>query len=277
MNILPSLCKCFNFFFLNSVHISCITLGRTETIWDVLNPKWVRTFFLEPNTPKSQMIKITVYDRDSRTQDLDKQEVIGSCVCRVQDLIREGSNGKTMNIESLESKKTGTVTVIGELFKDCDIDHEVFLGQCKFKNTSLLGMFLFRPYITIYRRRDNKEWAPIFRSKTGRKGEDAAFAEDLLHRAKIRVSKQDATFQEVPLRIELQSHSSIAEHRLIGAVQMSLGSLRRQGTGKKISLGLGGESVSEMRISRSTLADKSSSFDLEISFRGYYRLIKSTV
>lgn len=241
--------------------------GRTETIWDVLNPKWVRTFLLPQGTPRSLALRVTIYDRDSKTQNLEKQEVIGSCVCRVDDILKEGCNGKTMELENKDLKETGTVTVIGELCDPSDDDHEVFLGLCKFKNSSFFGMFLIRPYITIYRRRANNEWAPIYRSPAKKKAEDAAFSEDLLHRAKIRTSKRGGNVEETPLRIELRSHKSITEHKLIGAVQMSLGSLRRQGVGKKISLGLAGESVGELCVTRATLADNSSSFDFEVSFR----------
>lgn len=237
--------------------------GRTETIWDVLNPKWVRCFHLPPETPPSLMLRFTIYDRDSKTQDLGKQEVIGSCKCRIQDILDAGCNGMTMELENSDLKETGLVTIIGELFDGKVPDHELFLGHCKFRNTSFFGMFLIRPYITIYRRRSNNEWAPIYRSNARRRGEEAAFSEDLLHRAKIR----GENCEETPLRIELRSHKSITEHKLIGAVQMSLGSLRRQALGKKISLGLAGESVGELCITRSTLADNSSSFDLEVSFR----------
>lgn len=240
--------------------------GRTETIWDVLNPKWVRSFLLPSETTLAQELKVTIYDRDSRTQDLDKQEMIGFGICNVKSIVEEGSNGKSMQLENESLKQTGTVTIIGELVDTSHTEHEVILGQCKFKNTSILGMFLIRPYITIYRRRPNNEWAPIFRSKTWKRGEDAAFSEDLLRRAKIRTSKRGGNCEETPLRIELRSHRSITEHKLIGAVHMSLGSLRRQTWGKKISLGLAGESVGELCVVRSTLESHSSSFDLEVCF-----------
>lgn len=171
-----------------------------------------------------------------------------------------------MELENDQLKETGTVTVIGEVYDVSDPGHEVFLGMCKFKNASLFGMILIRPYITIYRRRSNNEWSPIYRSKARKKLEETAFSEDLLHRAILRTSRRGGNCEETPLRIELRSHRSIAEHKMIGAVQMSLGSLRRQAIGKKISLGLAGESVGELCITRATLADNSSSFDLEVSF-----------
>lgn len=243
-----------------------VELGRTETIWDVLNPKWVRSFLLPNSTKGAAVLKVTIYDRDSRTQDLDKQEMIGFAMCNVEDIVKQGCNGVSLHLQNDSLKRTGVVTIIGERVDTSHNEHEVFLGQCKFKNTSILGMLLIRPYITIYRRRANNEWAPIFRSKTYKRGEDAAFSEDLLRRAKIRTSTRGASCEETPLRIELRSHRAIAEHKLIGAVQMSLGSLRRQTIGKKISLGLAGESVGELCIVRATVADQSSSFDLEVSF-----------
>lgn len=250
---------CLQYFFLTLT-------GRTETIWDVLNPKWVRCFQLPPETSRRHKLKVTIYDRDSRTQDLERQEVIGCCECIVQDIIEKRSNGLTMELENIQLKQTGTVTIIGETYESFHINHEIFFGQCKFKNTSLFGMLLSRPYVTIYKMRPNNEWAPIFRSKAKKRGEDAAFSEDLLHRAMIRTSGVGGNPEETPLRIELRSHRSITEHKLIGAVQLSLASLRRQSIGKKISLGLAGESVGELCIIRSTLAENSTSFDFEISF-----------
>lgn len=118
----------------------------------------------------------------------------------------------------------------------------------------------------IYRRRSNNEWSPIFRSDPVRRGEDPAFDVDILRRTKIRLYSKLGSCEETPLRIELRAYRSNSEHKLIGAVQMSLGSLRRQALGKKISIGLSGESVGELSITRATLTDDSSSFDLEVSF-----------
>lgn len=241
-------------------------LGRTETIWDVLNPKWVRSFLVPRETKRGTNLKVTIYDRDSRTQDLVKQEMIGFGTCTVQEVVAHGCNGKTMHLQNDGLKQTGNTTLIGELVENGHQEHEVVLGQCKFRNTSILGMFLIRPYITIYRRRANNEWAPIFRSKTYKRAEDAAFSEELLRRAKIRTGKRGAICEETPLRIELRSHRTTSEHKLIGSVQLSLGSLRRQTIGKRISLGLAGESVGEFCIVRAALEKHSSSFDLEVSF-----------
>jgi hypoxanthine-guanine phosphoribosyltransferase len=91
------------------------------------------------------LLRVVVYDRDTKTQELDKQEVIGSTVLTVQDILDAGTHGKTCGLENVKIREAGTVTVIGELFDQEDGDHEVILGTCKFKNTSLLGMLLAKP------------------------------------------------------------------------------------------------------------------------------------
>lgn len=240
--------------------------GRTETVWDNLDPKWVRSFTLPSNTLLKDELRVSVYDRDAKTQDLEKHEIIGTAVCFVKEMATEGSNGKTMTLQNSGLKETGSVTLIGELFADDKPCHEITLGKCKFRNTSLFGIFMSKPYVAIYRRRSNNEWAPVFRSKAVKKGETTSFAEELLCTANIRTPKHGGRCEETPLRIELRSHRSSSEHKLIGAVQMSLGSLRRQVAGKKISLGLAGEAVGELRITQISLGEHSTHFDFEISF-----------
>lgn len=240
--------------------------GRTETVWDNLDPKWVRSFTLSSNTLLEDELRVSVYDRDAKTQDLEKHEMIGTAVCFVKEMSIEGSNGKTITLQNSGLKETGSVTLIGELFADDKPYHEITLGKCKFRNTSLFGIFMSKPYVAIYRRRSNNEWAPVFRSKAVKKGETTSFAEELLCTAKIRTPKHGGRCEETPLRIELRSHRSSSEHKLIGAVQMSLGSLRRQVAGKKISLGLAGEAVGELRVTQISLGEHSTHFDFEISF-----------
>jgi hypoxanthine-guanine phosphoribosyltransferase len=91
------------------------------------------------------MLRVNVYDRDTKSQELKEQDVIGSTVLTVQDILDAGVHGRTCGLENLKIKEAGKITVIGELFDEEDGDHEVFLGTCKFKNTSLFGMLLARP------------------------------------------------------------------------------------------------------------------------------------
>lgn len=122
-----------------------ISKGRTETIWDVLNPKWVRSFSLPPEFARSTKFTVAVYDRDSKTQKLAEQDLIGSAIFSLQQIIDAGSNGIKLELTNKKIKDAGSVTVTGECFDEKGGSHELFLGTCKFKNTSLFGKVLSRP------------------------------------------------------------------------------------------------------------------------------------
>lgn len=245
-------------------------LGRTETQWDVLNPCFVKSFVLQPETPNGMQLNVSIYDRDSKSSSLDKQDLIGLAICSVQDVISSGTEGVTLQLNppSGKDKSVGTVTLIADLYDDAAPSHELkfLVERSSFKNMRALGQFLTKPYLVIYRRRSNNKWAPIFRSKATRREEDPAYSHDVVTSATIRTYNGRGRCEETPLRIELRAHKANTEHRLIGATQMSLASLRRQTAGKRLSLGLGGEAVGEI-IFRSVVLDTTvSSFEFEINF-----------
>ncbi|OSX70483.1 hypothetical protein BU14_0742s0004 [Porphyra umbilicalis] len=245
-------------------------LGRTETQWDVLNPCFVKSFVLQPETPNGMQLNVAIYDRDSKSSSLDKQDLIGLAICSVQDVISSGTEGVTLRLDppSGKDKSVGNVTLIADLYDDAAPSHELkfLVERSSFKNMSALGQFLTKPYLVIYRRRPNNKWAPIFRSKATRREEDPAYSHDVVTSATIRTYNGRGRCEETPLRIELRAHKANTEHRLIGATQMSLASLRRQTAGKRLSLGLGGEAVGEI-IFRSVVLDTTvSSFEFEINF-----------
>ena len=175
---------------------------------------------LPPSKLKDQELRVQIYDRDARTQALGKQEFIGSAVCKVSEVIQSGSFGKKMALEDANRRRRGGfVVLIGELVKDNELTHDLYFDSESFK---LKNSVLTKPYICIYRRRLNNEWAPIFRSRAVHKNEDQAFSEDLLRHVCIRTYNRRGTCEETPLLIELRAHRSNSEHKLLGVVQMSL-------------------------------------------------------
>lgn len=230
--------------------------GRTETVWDSLSPKWIRSFALPPETSLASKLRVSIYDRDTRSSTLEKQEKIGTAICEVWELVDNGSSGRKLQLGNSALKESGIVRLIGEVFDPSTPYHELTLGKCKFRNTSLFGkLATTRAYLTVYRRRSNNEWAPIFRSAIQRREGERTETVTRLRSG-----------EDTPLRFELRSHRSAHEHRLIGAMHISLASLRRQGDGKKIPLGLTGVDVGEVSIASCSLGEDWSKFDLEVAF-----------
>ncbi len=55
-------------------------LGRTEIIWDNLNPKFVKSFRMEYHFEKVQKLLFQIYDIEHEHGPLSKQDFIGSMV-----------------------------------------------------------------------------------------------------------------------------------------------------------------------------------------------------
>lgn len=242
--------------------------GRTETIWDVLNPRWVRTFTIDPETRKNERFRVSVFDRDTKSRELDQQERIGSIEFSVNDLLICGYNGKKMSLERADNKKIkdpGTVRVIGELFKADDEDHELVIETCKFKNASSLGKLASRPYLVISRQRPNNAWAPILRSEPKQKGNDD---QEIICRATIRKYStwKSGSWEDTSLLIELRSHHSASEHTVIGTAETNMGSLRRKALGTVMCLRLGNATVGGLSITRASVGEGYSNFYLEATF-----------
>lgn len=55
-----------------------IEFGRTETVWDDLNPRFVTKFDLQL-VPKGSMFEISFYDRDTASHRVTKHDFLGKC------------------------------------------------------------------------------------------------------------------------------------------------------------------------------------------------------
>lgn len=231
-------------------------IGRTETVWDDLNPKWVKPFELPSSTGADEQLRVSVYDRDARTDDLGRQEKIGVAICEVWELLKQGTKGRTLTLENEALKQCGNITMTSETFPPDTEYHSLEVRKCKFRRANIISK-LRAPthksaYVTISRRRANNDWVPIFRAS-----DDGTC---------ISQPSRLETGECTPLRVELRCHRIAHEHRLIGAVNVSLASLRRGGVGKKLPLGLTGETVGEMYITAADLDETSSKFELEVCF-----------
>eukprot|EP00171_Calliarthron_tuberculosum_P011750 IDg11750t1 len=146
------------------------------------------------------------------------------------------------------------------MFAEDGDTHDLVLGRCKFRNASLFGKLAnARGYLTIYRCRKNRMWAPVYRSAMRRSDPDAVTDNQTHQTICIRGV-------HIPLRIELRVHRATQEHTLIGAVELSLATLRELPPGNKIALDLDGESGGELAITHATLEETSSNFDILVTF-----------
>ncbi|XP_038067403.1 copine-8-like isoform X2 [Patiria miniata] len=92
--------------------------GRTEVIWNNLNPKFVKKFVIDYFFEEKQILKFELYDVDSKSPDLSKHDYLGHAVCTLGEIM--GSRGcKFTKFLSGPAKDSGSITIKGEELSDC--------------------------------------------------------------------------------------------------------------------------------------------------------------
>lgn len=225
---------------------------------------------LPSETRQNQYFRVRLFDRDRETQSLTKQDFIGSAVCTARDIIDAGTDGKCMELEALRSSRRhrGSVVLIGEPFIEEHPTHELFI-DCEVdympaRNSK--SPFGTRPYVSFYRRRANDAWTPIFRSKGVDKNEAHA-SKNLVQRARIQSASIRGSCNDIPIRVELMSHKTNAEHKLLGSTHFSLGALKRLRPGDHLPLGLIEDSLVQLVITEASIDSASSRFKFEVRLK----------
>ena len=131
----------------NSVSSQYIDQGRTETIDNNLNPKWIKYFTVEYQPEETQWLLFEVYDDD----DDEDHELIGKCEVRLSDII---SAPKMKFVCALVHRKVlrGTLQIKVDIvnLKDDTIDMD-WTGDLVSKTYYCCGFD--NPYILIERAR----------------------------------------------------------------------------------------------------------------------------
>lgn len=62
-------------------------VGRTEVIWNTLNPDFVKKFVLDYFFEESQRLRFSLYDVDSLSHDLSKHDFLGQTECTLAEIV----------------------------------------------------------------------------------------------------------------------------------------------------------------------------------------------
>jgi len=229
---LPPLAVCpqFAVLYAKSGHVGRLEIGRTETVFDDLCPRWCHSFILdyERNNPKTLVLE--VFDRDSRSERLRKHDHIGSVECSLED-VREAP-GKRLKLrlrnQHIRSVVPGYVSLVAEKVNPCDpaltVAIHVEAALLKRKNTTVnVGVSQF---FTIMRAREEANgtlsYSPVYRSEavTRAAGDGAGYAR--FKTANLTVQKLTNGFFKRPLRIQFHRRKLNGDHKLLGYVDTSL-------------------------------------------------------
>lgn len=258
-----------------------VVLGQTETCWDTLGPHFVKTITLGADTSRDLPLTVTVYDRDSEKDELAKHDLLGTATTTLCTVLEGGVEGLTLPLRmpsdgppAADGSPHGTVTLMADTIDGAAPSHAL-----EFKVEPLPPQLSGdKPYLVVSRRRGDNSWQPIHRSpipssrhkwsRRLRPAEGDPSAVDPVaapSAATLRTYRGRGRLTETPLRFELWAHEKAAAHRLLGAAQLSLGSLRRQAPGKQLVLSHKGDVAAKLVFrSVAVQAAEASTFELVV-------------
>lgn len=69
-----------------------LELGRTEVIWDNLNPEFQKKFIMEYHFEIHQMLRFTIYDIDSERRNLEDHDFLGQSIVSLGEIVSSQVN-----------------------------------------------------------------------------------------------------------------------------------------------------------------------------------------
>lgn len=94
-----------------------VKIGQTETVYNNLSPQWATHFSMEYRFGSNFVLRFSIYDRDSKDDDLAKQDYIGEVRCTVAQVVLADNQLLTLPVQKSSSRpgaKLGTLTIRGE-------------------------------------------------------------------------------------------------------------------------------------------------------------------
>lgn len=201
-------------------------LGKTETIYDTHECKWVRKFYMHDTTAVGAEMRVEVYDRDSERDAVVEHDFIGYVEGRLVLKMVADELGH-VRVELCRDKGVGK---FGNLFVTMDwVEKPLINYNVRFEVRVKGGGLKGKVYYQIMRRTFlESQYVGVHRSGVSEKG-GGVFEE-----ACMRLSLLGAGCGERKFRVEVFEFRGMGRSRLLGYLKTSVNELSRLGGQKEL-------------------------------------------
>eukprot|EP01156_Anaeramoeba_ignava_P021735 Anaeramoba_ignava/c19648_g1_i1.p1 GENE.c19648_g1_i1~~c19648_g1_i1.p1 ORF type:complete len:559 (+),score=173.45 c19648_g1_i1:100-1776(+) len=198
-------------------------IGRTESYKNEKNPKFTKTFTIDYSFEKTQLFKVKIYDIDSKSDNLKKQDYIGQIFFNLGELL--GSPGmfitKSLEHPQKTARRNGTCTITAEEVQQSNIIVHMRISGIKLDKKDLFGKS--DPYLVFYRQQvDGNSWI---------KSHETEVIKNTLNPKwktfSIPANNLCGTDVNRPIRIECYDWNRSGKPDLIGIVETSVAALEK--------------------------------------------------
>ncbi|XP_078483508.1 copine-8-like isoform X1 [Ciona intestinalis] len=194
--------------------------GRTETIWNNLNPDFVKKFIIDYFFEERQAMRFDVYDVDSKSPDLSKHDFLGQAFCSLGEVVGSPGSKYEAPLRGTSSRNSGRIVIMAE-----ELDSSKDIIRMKFNGRKLDKKDLFGksdPFMVFCRCNENNSFT-------------------VCHKTEVKKNTLNPEWQliEIPVRtlcngdhertikVEVYDWDRDGGHDLIGIFTTSVSRLRR--------------------------------------------------
>eukprot|EP00186_Timspurckia_oligopyrenoides_P000681 CAMPEP_0182451920 /NCGR_PEP_ID=MMETSP1172-20130603/43980_1 /TAXON_ID=708627 /ORGANISM="Timspurckia oligopyrenoides, Strain CCMP3278" /LENGTH=328 /DNA_ID=CAMNT_0024649727 /DNA_START=144 /DNA_END=1130 /DNA_ORIENTATION=+ len=208
-----------------------IELLRTETVWNDLDPKFVRTVDVAVSDDLDSILRVEVYDRDSKSELLDKHDFLGGVTFSLSELNNAQARRLKLKLVQPDARKENKawVTFLGTQLEFPDDQRS---ARIQFRST-LLRKKAILPQISsismfyvISQARDDAapfDWSPVYRSEVLSSADGKSDGAHLVFSdAKINFQSLNNSRMDQPNKLELYVFHRDGQHELVGHALFSV-------------------------------------------------------
>ncbi|RWS12337.1 uncharacterized protein B4U79_04843 [Dinothrombium tinctorium] len=195
-------------------------LGKTEIIYDNLNPNFVKKFILDYNFEAVQHLKFEVWDIDVGGRDF-----LGVCETTLADIVANKGRQFKRPLTGVNGKDCGEIIIVVEELSSCKQ-----LVYFRFKANKLKKPVWFLkpdPFLTFWRANEDGSYSVVHKTEVLRSTQNPLWSQ-----AKIQVRTLCNGDFERSIRIDCLDYRHNGNHKLIGSCYTTLNKLVNDGLEK---------------------------------------------
>lgn len=211
-------------------------VGRTETVWDDLNPQWAESFLVhELDVVGGSELMVEIFDRDDDGEDEGKMDFLGRGVVGLGGLEEIGGRlvgrCELVGKDGKKGRERGDVVVMGEWVDEGLLGAQgggkvvVDVRSWVVRRRGRVGVTQFWQVEREVKGAGGREWSVVFRSENSKRGDVVegyhSWDKATLSRRELCNGDDDRR-----LRIVFFKRSIRGTHKMISFVETSLNGLR---------------------------------------------------
>ncbi|GAB1598493.1 copine-8-like isoform X3 [Argonauta hians] len=191
--------------------------GRTEIIWNNLNPDFVKKFIIHYFFEESQKLKFEIYDVDSKSASLDKHDFLGKLECTLAEIMIANRFVKRLHGPKRDS---GVIIVNAEELSSCK--EEVSMQFCahQLDKKDIFGKS--DPFLTFYRCNEDGSFTVVHKTEVIKRTLNPTWRPFTISVRLLCNGDYDR-----PIKVECYDWDADGGHDLIGIFQTSLKELSK--------------------------------------------------